>query len=108
MGYNYGINIRLLTVKGVVVMENKRYKLEDLHEGMHVKKSELSDIFDTLFILTDSEQVPGTDIDVEGTLVYFGPDGTKESIYWFNQTEKGICPIIFSEDEADENSVYFE
>ena len=79
-------------------MQSNRYKLEDLKVGMHVKKSELSDIFDTLFILTDSQQVPGTDLDVEGNLVYFGTDGTEESIYWFNQTEKGICPIIFNDD----------
>lgn len=82
-------------------MENKRYKLEDLHVGMHVKKSELSDIFDTLFILTDSQQVPGTDLDVEGNLVYFGPWNSAESYYWYHESHKPICPIYFDSSDIE-------
>lgn len=83
---------------------NKRYALQDLKQGMQVRKSELSNILDTPMILVDTRVIDNND--VIGTLVLWGHD-EKEHEKWFMQT-KPITPIYFNSEELEDGVVYDE
>lgn len=83
----------------------KRYALNELEIGMIVKESELSHIYDTRFLLTDSRLLD--DGDVIGTLIYFGEDRTQEYTDLCFQGQP-ITPIYFNSEEYADGVVYDE
>lgn len=81
------------------------YTIQDLHENMRVRISQLCNILDTYMILLDTELLP--DDDIEGTLVYFGQGNTEEYTEWFNQPQP-ITPVFFDSAELEDGVVYDE
>ena len=68
-------------------------KLEDIKVGMRVDYKDLSEIYDTLIILTDFNG------DV-GTIVYIGDEDTEESYNVYMQL-KEICTVYNSLDDEE-------
>lgn len=84
---------------------NKKLTLDDLHIGMTVKESQLSNILDTYFILLNTVVV--SDTDIEGELAYFGDGKDNKYQNWFEQT-KPITPLYFSKEDTEDGVVYDE
>jgi hypothetical protein len=68
----------------------RKYTLSDLHVGMVVRESEISNILDTYFIIINSKIVNETDI--EGELVYVGNGKDVNYKKWFEQ-DNPITPL---------------
>lgn len=84
--------------------ENPKLTLADLKLGMQVKASQLSEIYDTYIILTDTEQLPNGDI--IGTLNFLNNTLTNDASHLFKKGAK-ICPI-FKEKEYYEGDVVYD
>lgn len=85
----------------------KRYTLADLSGllGKFVKKSELSEIYDTCIILQKTKRVAKDDL--EGQLIYFGDGKTPEYDKLFT-SGNAITPIYNDSAELLERVVYDE
>lgn len=85
----------------------KRYRLGDLSNllGKVVRKSELSEIYDTCIVLQKTKRT--ADDDLEGVLVYFGDGETPEYDKLFT-SGNAITPIYNDSEEVLEGVVYDE
>jgi hypothetical protein len=75
----------------------RKYTLSDLHVGMVVRESEISNILDTYFVIINSKIVNETDI--EGELVYIGNGKDVNYKKWFEQ-DNPITPLYFISEDA--------
>jgi hypothetical protein len=83
----------------------KKYTISELHVGMVVRESELSNILDTYFIIINSKIV--NENDIEGELAYIGNGKDGNFKKWFEQ-DIPITPLYFSSEDAEDGVVYDE
>ncbi len=86
-----------------MVAAEKKYTLEELHIGMEVKKSQLSNILDTPMLLINT--IVLQDGDVKGTLAFYNDIG--EYTKYFKQNIS-ITPVFFNSEELEDGIVYDE
>lgn len=81
----------------------RKYRLLDLKLGMHIRKSEVSEIYDTYIILKNPEHIEGSQLDAEGDILFIGHDLNSESTKLIKELKPCRYCVIFNNFGSDIN-----
>lgn len=88
-------------------MDGKSYKLSDLHVGMQVNTMQLSNIYDTYILLSQTKLSDKNDGSTDGIIEFIGHKQTSEMKEVFDRctSKYGKRPMIYAHTRLD-NGAY--